>query len=73
MNAECHTTIDHHDFRTIEDYLRERIRRGLRAGYVYIQLLIHLQKQFVTTYKRYVRNLAEQDEKEEKDNREEKS
>ena len=69
MNLEYWKELDLHECTTFDEYLRERIRRGLRAGYNQLDLQIHLQKQFGAVFDQYVRNLAigERTEQEEED------
>ena len=67
MSEEYYTNLQCHDFDTFDSYLRERIRRGLRAGYNYFSLQYHLHQQFGTVYNQYVQNLAQQTQEEEED------
>ena len=61
MNAEYHRHLPLYDYRTLDEYLRERIRRGLRAHYHHTEMLLHLQDQYREAYKRYVQELAQRD------------
>ena len=70
MSQEYHTNLSCHDFDTINEYFRERIRRGLRRGYNYFTLQYHLQNQFAAVYHQYVQDLsrlASQDQEEEEE------
>ena len=59
MNAKYHRNLRLDQYRTFDDYLRERIRRGLQAHRDHTEMLIHLQDQYRHTYKRYVQDLAQ--------------
>ena len=61
MNAEYHRQLRLDDYRTFDEYLRERIRRGLQAHYDHTEMLLHLQDQYREVYKRYVLDLAQRD------------
>lgn len=61
MNAEYHRSLWLDQYRTFDDYLRERIRRGLQAHHDHTEMLIHLQDQYRDTYKRYGQDLAQRD------------
>ena len=43
MNAEYHRRLRLDDYRTFDEYLRERIRRGLQAHHDHTEMLLHLQ------------------------------
>ena len=61
MNAEYHRRLRLEDYRTFDEYLRERIRRGLQAHHDHTEMLLHLQDQYRAVYKRYVQDLAQRD------------
>ena len=61
MNADYHSTLQVDQVRTFDDYLRERIRRGLQAHHDYIELLTHMQDPFRDVYRRYILDLAQRD------------
>ena len=61
MNEEYHRNLRLDQFRTLDEYLRERIRRGLQAHYDHTEMLLHLQDQYREAYKRYVQDLAQRD------------
>ena len=61
MNAEYHRRLRLDDYRTFDEYLRERIRRGLQAHQDHTEMLLHLQDQYREVYKRYVQDLAQRD------------
>ena len=61
MNADYHRHLRLDDYRTLDEYLRERIRRGLQAHYDHTEMLLHLQEQYREAYKRYVQDLAQRD------------
>ena len=46
MNAEYHRRLRLDDYRTFDEYLRERIRRGLQAHHDHTEMLLHLQDQY---------------------------
>ena len=46
MNAEYHRRLRLDDYRTLDEYLRERIRRGLQAHHDHTEMLLHLQDQY---------------------------
>ena len=52
MNAEYHRHLRLDDYRTLDEYIRERIRRGLQAHYHHTEMLLHLQDQYREAYKR---------------------
>ena len=61
MNKEYHRNLRLYQYRTLDEYLRERIRRGLQAHYDHTEMLLHLQDQYQEAYKRYVQDLAQRD------------
>ena len=61
MNAEYHRRLRLDDYRTLDEYLRERIRRGLQAHHDHTEMLLHLQDQYREAYKRYMQELAQRD------------
>ena len=61
MNEEYHRSLRLEDYRTLDEYLRERIQRGLQAHYDHTEMLLHLQDQYREAYKRYVQDLAQRD------------
>lgn len=61
MNAKCYRSLRLDQYRTFDDYLRERIRRGLQAHHDHTEMFIHLQHQYQKAYKRYVQDLAQRD------------
>ena len=61
MNGEYHRGLRLDQYRTFDDYLRERIRRGLQAHQNHTEMLLHLQYQYREAYKRYVQKLAQRD------------
>ena len=61
MNAEYHRSLRLDDYRTFDEYLRERIRRGLQAHDDHTEMLLHLQDQYREVCKRYVQELAQRD------------
>ena len=54
MNAEYHRSLRLDQYRTLDEYLRECIRRGLQAHHDHTEMLLHLQDQYREAYKRYV-------------------
>ena len=46
MNVEYHRQLRLDDYRTLDEYLRERIRRGLQAHHDHTEMLLHLQDQY---------------------------
>ena len=64
MNEEYRRSLRLDDYRTLDEYLRERIRRGLQAHYDHTEMLLHLQDQYREAYKRYVQELAQLDQPE---------
>ena len=65
--TRCHHDVEYHrslrldDYRTFDEYLRERIRRGLQAHRDHTEMLLHLQDQYRETYKRYKQELVQRD------------
>ena len=64
MSQDYHVQLEYHDFDTLDSYFRERIRRGVRAGYNYIQLQIHLGEQFGAVFHQYVQQLTQETQEE---------
>lgn len=61
MNAEYHCSLRLDQYRTFDDYLRERIPRGLQAHQDHTEMLLHPQDQYRQAYKRYMQDLAQRD------------
>jgi len=61
MNQEYHRRLRLNDYRTLDEYLRERIRRGLQGHHDHTEMLLHLQEQYRDAYKPYVQDLAQRD------------
>ena len=51
MNAEYHRSLRLDQYRTFDEYLGERIRRGLQAHRDHSEMLLHLQDQYREAYK----------------------